>query len=330
MLICPDHARPHFACPTCAAFQSSSEPLHTTSCISHLSLTYLHLDQLNLYPNLPGVTRMPGRDPVLLADRQAPPVMFRDRNGTARLSRRDQVQREPISVEGRHESLRNGPARRVHFDVPASSKRQNTSKPSDYIHNYSPPQKRPAAPDHPPPHALRSILTPPSLHPLCNPELRQYPTIYIITYSTELTPTSQAVNELLNTHLPHRDPPIPHLYTINASSMLVPPRHLCELYSGLSPVIQRHVLRDRCARDAVRQAVADLLDFGARQRLKRGRGGREVAMSVCCTAGTHRSVAIADVIALEVRSEVGRLGIEEGVKVVVRHAHRVKGVGDAF
>ncbi|KAH7363736.1 hypothetical protein BKA66DRAFT_470899 [Pyrenochaeta sp. MPI-SDFR-AT-0127] len=53
-------------------------------------------------------------------------------------------------------------------------------------------------------------------------------------------------------------------------------------------------------------------------------------MSVCCVAGTHRSVAIADLIALDVRSEVRRLGIKEGVRIVVRHVHRVKGVGDPF
>lgn len=56
----------------------------------------------------------------------------------------------------------------------------------------------------------------------------------------------------------------------------------------------------------------------------------EVAMSVCCTVGTHRSVAIADVIAREVRGEVRRWGSEEGVRIVVRHVHRVQKRGDEF
>jgi RNase adaptor protein for sRNA GlmZ degradation len=85
------------------------------------------------------------------------------------------------------------------------------------------------------------------------------------------------------------------------------------------------VLRDRNARRAVKRAVADLLAFGAAER-----GMREVSMSVCCTAGTHRSVAIGERIAQGVKGEVRRLAVKEGVKVVVRHVSRVKGRGDPF
>jgi RNase adaptor protein for sRNA GlmZ degradation len=55
-----------------------------------------------------------------------------------------------------------------------------------------------------------------------------------------------------------------------------------------------------------------------------------VSMSVCCTAGTHRSVAIGERIAQGVKGEVRRLAVKEGVKVVVRHVSRVKGRGDPF
>ena len=89
-------------------------------------------------------------------------------------------------------------------------------------------------------------------------------------------------------------------------------------------------MQDRSARKAVRNAVSELVDFGMRERSKGAKGRNEVSMSVCCHAGTHRSVAIGERIAQGVKREVGRLGVQEGVKVVVRHVHRVKGQGDPF
>jgi RNase adaptor protein for sRNA GlmZ degradation len=100
------------------------------------------------------------------------------------------------------------------------------------------------------------------------------------------------------------------------------------MYSGMSPLIQDVVMQDRNARKAVEHAVAELLAFGARE--KREKGAREVSMSVCCTAGTHRSVAIGERIAQGVKAEVQRLRVREGVKVVVRHVSRIKGPGDPF
>lgn len=83
------------------------------------------------------------------------------------------------------------------------------------------------------------------------------------------------------------------------------------------------MLRDPRARQEIQNAVSDLVEFA-----KHGRG--EVSMSACCTAGTHRSVAIAELIALGVRKEVRRMGSKEGLKVVVRHVHRVRGVKDPY
>lgn len=61
---------------------------------------------------------------------------------------------------------------------------------------------------------------------------------------------------------------------------------------------------------------------------------REVCMSICCHAGTHRSVAVGERIAQGVKAEVARRKEGgwngEGVKIVVRHVSRVKGVGDPF
>ena len=88
-------------------------------------------------------------------------------------------------------------------------------------------------------------------------------------------------------------------------------------------------MQDRAARRAVKNAIEDLLEFGRREKRGRGRE-REVALSVCCHAGTNRSVAIGERIAQGVKNEVRRMGVQEGVVVVVRHVHRIKGKGDPF
>ena len=50
-------------------------------------------------------------------------------------------------------------------------------------------------------------------------------------------------------------------------------------------------------------------------------GNQTASIQTTCHAGTHRSVAAAEIIANEMR--------RRGVSVVVRHAHRRRGVGDA-
>ncbi|XP_014558539.1 hypothetical protein COCVIDRAFT_94210, partial [Bipolaris victoriae FI3] len=152
------------------------------------------------------------------------------------------------------------------------------------------------------------------------------PTIYIISYSTAITRTESATLSLLASQVPLRHPPIPHLYTIDARNIQPPSPSLCARYSGLAPLIQDIVMQDLAAQKAVETAVGELL-------LRFGNGeqrGREVSMSVCCRAGTHRSVAIAERVAQCVKWEVGRTGGAEGVRVVCRHVHRVKGRGDPF
>lgn len=146
------------------------------------------------------------------------------------------------------------------------------------------------------------------------------PTIYILTFSTDRTPTTLAFASLLNTHLPPR---IRLLYTIDARTFLVPPKRICETYSGVAHAVQDEVLRDVRARREIDCAVYELVEFVAR-------GGRETSLAVCCTAGTHRSVAVAEMIALGVRERVRAMGRGEGVKIVVRHVHRVKGGGDPY
>ncbi|USP80086.1 hypothetical protein yc1106_07360 [Curvularia clavata] len=171
----------------------------------------------------------------------------------------------------------------------------------------------------------------PSMRPIPKPNR---PTIYIITFAADLIRSESSTTALLASQVPQRHPPIPHLYTIDARNMRPPPPAMCDRYSGISPVLQEVVMQDSGARMAVRKAVKELLRFGDREKSKerrrRGTGNMEVSMSVCCHAGTHRSVAIAERIAQSVKKEVGRLGCEEGVRVVCRHVHRIKGRADPF
>ncbi|RMZ71992.1 hypothetical protein GMOD_00006979 [Pyrenophora seminiperda CCB06] len=159
------------------------------------------------------------------------------------------------------------------------------------------------------------------------------PTVYIITYGASLLPSSNetAFSALLTSQIPLRHPPIPHLYTIDARTMTPPSPALCKEYSGISPLIQDIVMRDPGARRAARDAVEVLVGLGeGRAYGGWDKGMMEVCLTVCCHAGTHRSVAIAERIAQCVRSEVRKKGGGEGVVVVCRHVHRVKGRGDPF
>ncbi|KAL6167389.1 hypothetical protein ACJQWK_06822 [Exserohilum turcicum] len=110
------------------------------------------------------------------------------------------------------------------------------------------------------------------------------PTVYIITYSTDLIRSETSAISLLASQVPRRDPRIPHLYTIDARNMQPPSAALCERYSGISPLIQDIVMQDACARRAASTAVRELLRFGDEEnrRERRGQGARrlEVSMSV--------------------------------------------------
>jgi hypothetical protein len=206
------------------------------------------------------------------------------------------------------------PSRHVHFEGQHANSRtygisESLSHSQDRRHTTSLPTSRAQIP--------RSILRPGTL-PV------PQPTVYIVTFATDHIPNRPSnVQRLLDTQIPRRNPAIPHLYTIDARAFAPPSPRLCLQYSGISPLIQDIVLQDRHARIAVKHAINQLLACGQT-------GIREVSMSVCCHAGTHRSVAIGERIAQGMKSEVARLGCGEGVRIVVRHVSRVKGRGDPF
>ncbi|KAF2819544.1 hypothetical protein CC86DRAFT_412851 [Ophiobolus disseminans] len=242
---------------------------------------------------------------------------------------------------------------RVHFDPPHRTGKRNAFLCADgtydnVVHERSRTNRHslPSPPAGvviqtlPPQPVLRSIMRPVAkvIRDLPSHDLRPVqPTIYIMTFAADTVPNrSRNVEKLLGGQIPKRmyftfpcSPPIPHLYTIDARPFTPPPPRICERYSGISPVVQDIVMQDPAARKAVNNAVAELLAFGLSERSKAG-GRKEVSMSVCCHMGTHRSVAIGERIAQGVKAEVGRLEVREGVKVVVRHVHRIKGRGDPF
>lgn len=146
------------------------------------------------------------------------------------------------------------------------------------------------------------------------------PTIYLLTFSTSCVSTSRAFTTLLNEHLA---PEVELRYTIDARHFLVPPSRICEEYSGVADVVQDEMLKDAEALQEIDRVVDDLTVF-------LDTGGHETCVAVCCTAGTHRSVAMAELIALGVRQEARRSKSGGGVKVVVRHVHRTKGRKDPF
>ena len=156
------------------------------------------------------------------------------------------------------------------------------------------------------------------------------PTVYILSFSTHLTPHTRALARLLAIHLPVRDAPIPHVCTVDATTVAVPPVDVCAAYSGVSRLVQECVMLDTRAREGTRRAVDEVMDFVEQRRCKGSIGAVEVAVSVGCTAGTHRSVAMAEGIAAGILGQVRRAEWEEGIKVVVRHVHRIRGPRDAF
>lgn len=66
-------------------------------------------------------------------------------------------------------------------------------------------------------------------------------------------------------------------------------------------------MQDTNARNAVDNAVANV-----RNEIQRGR--KRMLIKTCCALGTHRSVAVAEVIRQELESS--------GVSVKVRHPHK--------
>ncbi|KAK7180906.1 hypothetical protein DPSP01_000624 [Paraphaeosphaeria sporulosa] len=214
------------------------------------------------------------------------------------------------------------PKKQVHFNLtPRSPPQNHPPRRASQVHLPEHGHRGPPTPANPPRKrpSTRNIAhqpTPPS-------PSASHPTIWIVTYAHSLANTPAVVNKILASQLPHATL---HLYTIHAYNMTPPPVQICDAYSGISPIVQDYVMRDPHARKAVDDAIHNILAHGQREMRKEKEGKRpakkDFALSVCCMYGTHRSVSIAEKIAQ------GLMGMKLGLRVVVRHVHRVKGAKD--
>ncbi|KAH6851527.1 hypothetical protein BKA58DRAFT_425059 [Alternaria rosae] len=156
-----------------------------------------------------------------------------------------------------------------------------------------------------PPHRHAQPLMPP-------PALPVQKTLYILSYSTEVLkrhPNAEA--QLMQQHVPSN---LPALITIYCHKWRAPPREICDRYSGISPQVQQFILGSRTAMGEINKAITAIANhFNA--------GNQVASIQTTCHAGMHRSVAAAEIVANETR--------RRSVNVVVRHAHRRRGVGDA-
>ncbi|CAI6335317.1 unnamed protein product [Periconia digitata] len=148
------------------------------------------------------------------------------------------------------------------------------------------------------------------------------PSVHIITYGLHYAPNPSDVKQILAKYLP---PGTTHLYNIAAQTFTPPPEDMCKLYSGISPAIQDIVMRDPLARGAVMVGVEDIMTF---LRARDRKDGFDVAISVCCQIGTHRSVSVAERIARGVEGCCEREARKAMVRLV--HIHRHRGDKDAY
>ncbi|PVH95626.1 hypothetical protein DM02DRAFT_731731 [Periconia macrospinosa] len=246
--------------------------------------------------------------------------------------------------------------RHVRFDLPSlgkERKRENEKESSPHKneqptssshfsrrpnHHESRPHSPPKPQKQTPPHRSSSHThhhTRSNPRPNPAPTTPSIPTIHLITYSVHHTLCRSDVDRILTKHLPRGTH---HLYTIPAHRFTPPPEHICQHFSGVSPIVQNYVMQDPQASLAVKTAVMDIiahinrkwdLDGSVSTRKVGEEGERDVAVGVCCTFGTHRSVGVAERIARGVEQWVGECA-PGSVRVRVVHVHRVKGGRDPY
>ncbi|KAF2012221.1 hypothetical protein BU24DRAFT_465782 [Aaosphaeria arxii CBS 175.79] len=150
----------------------------------------------------------------------------------------------------------------------------------------------------------RSISNPP-------PVKKETPTVNIISHSASALNSRDVKDRTyaegrLDQALKFVPTDAYYLYTINCVHMKPPPQHICDSFTGTAEIVKRSVMNDPRAKNAVEKAVHDIVDA-----LKRGHS--KVWLESRCVMGTHRSVAIAEVIGEEIDSM--------GVNVMVQHPH---------
>ncbi|KAF1942439.1 hypothetical protein EJ02DRAFT_489193 [Clathrospora elynae] len=162
---------------------------------------------------------------------------------------------------------------------------------------------------HPHPFLQSQPLPNPYPQPLLQPATHAK-TVYILSYSSEVIKRTPGAQAKLQTLCPGG---IPALLTVNCQTWRAPLPDACRNCSGVNPVVQGYVLQSRTAVEEIDKAVTSLVNH-------LNAGNAVASIQTTCHAGTHRSVAAADIIAQKIR--------RRRVHAVVRHAHRKRGPGD--
>lgn len=113
--------------------------------------------------------------------------------------------------------------------------------------------------------------------------------------------------------------------TLDLSNNRPPPKQLCEKYTGLDYEVAKSFFSDQANEEKYHWALEKL----SQARGLEPRGGC-VAALINCTAGMHRSVAMAERLAIRVRSWDGfkaeclHLDLEKGIEIQKREAAKVR------
>ncbi|KAF2268491.1 hypothetical protein CC78DRAFT_540767 [Lojkania enalia] len=144
------------------------------------------------------------------------------------------------------------------------------------------------------------------------------PVAYIFSYSTEEVQRSRLSRIAMHNEISDMLPDgAVHLGVIKCEQWMPPPGYLERRYSGVHPLIQEAVLQDPRASQAITRAVDTIMDV-----LSSWKGRHGVAQMTSCKLGTHRSAAVAELIANELKGY--------GVSVRVKHMHRRRRPQDPY
>ena len=139
---------------------------------------------------------------------------------------------------------------------------------------------------------------------------RNRPCVHFITFGSSYGPTKV-------------DDSFPTILRLDLSKLEPPPQHLCERFTGQDDeIVKSFFSNDKNEEEFIRNWEK------LKQRMKE-RGGGCVAALINCTAGRHRSVAMAERLATAVRSwdgcraECVHLDIRKGRKVQAGHGVKV-------
>ncbi|KAF2687877.1 hypothetical protein K458DRAFT_467414 [Lentithecium fluviatile CBS 122367] len=156
----------------------------------------------------------------------------------------------------------------------------------------------------------------PVMFPVFDPSLyaqQSIKRVWIVSYSWPPVANGDPVaRAVLEQHSPQTIEP---KHTVHCEFWRPPPPAMCAEVSGISRRIQDWLRgHEPRARREVREAANIIIDQWCR-------GNNDVVIHTCCIAGTHRSVAAAEMISRKLQEKMARNG-DANYSIVVNHAHR--------